>query len=797
MKRSPRSVSGALVGRRRELALVTASLRARSALVTLHGPGGVGKTALSSVAASTARASGRFPGGVVEVSLVGLTTVDARVLAARVAAGLGVVARAREGNDAVAAALAARGRALVVLDECEGVVDALGAVLPGWREAAADVAWLLTSRRALGFRDERVVTLEGLTTASAVALLTARLAHVRPGFAPAGSDVASLERIARALDGLPLALELASSTAASQPLAALAVALDAHPLRLAGAPDRRPRHRSLAAAVESSLADLGPAATADLAALATLRAPFDLDAAAAVVGRDAATVLPALVSRSLARVDDATGRHRLYAAVRAFALEHLDHAAALPRHAAHFSGCGERWARAFHDGDAGWARPHLDASVDDLFAAATWAGVTLAQRLTLVAALDAALTPRGGSDALDGLMEESVAWAAREGDDTALVRARTVRARGRFLRGQVALAEEDMVAARAATGADARARREAATLYSAVLRGAGRAGEARATADEAMADAVAAGDEEAWLRAAHQRASARAMAGERVAAREEYLALLATARSRGARRVEALCVSNLGVVSEDDGFLDEAALRFGQGIAAFAAVGERLLAAKITAALARVLVAQGALDEAAARVAEALAMAAELRDQETAIEAALVGARIGRLQGRHAEAAVAVEDAYATAWALRLYELAGVAAGMRTTGGAAAEREALRVGVGAYWFEAPGGGGGGGGGAGGGAGGGGGGRRVELGRRPSLRRVLAHLVAQRASAPGAAASVEALLAAGWPGERVLPEAGAERVYTAVRTLRAMGLATVLVRRDGGYALDPAVPLARG
>ncbi len=784
-----RSTPGALVGRRRELALLTTSLRARSALVTVHGPGGVGKTALAAVAAAAARASGRFPGGVVEVSLVGLTTADARVLAARVAAGLGVVARARVGHDAVAAALAARGRALVVLDECEGVVEALGVVLPGWREVAADVAWLLTSRRALGFRDERVVTLEGLTTASAVVLFAARLAHARPGFAPADSDVASMEHIARALDGLPLALELAASTAASQPLASLAASLVAHPLRLVGAPDRKARHRSLAAAVESSLADLGPAATADLAALATLRAPFDLDAAAAVMGRDATTVLSALVARSLARVDEVSGRHRLYAAVRAFALEHLDHADALARHAAHFSERGERWARAFHDGDAGWARPHLDAAVDDLFAAATWTGVSLAQRVTLVAALDAALTPRGGSDALDGLMDETVAWAEREGDDTALVRSRTIRARGRFLRGQVALAEEDVVAMRAATGAEGWARREAMVLHSAVLRGAGRAAEALAAAEEGMAAAEAAGDDDAWLRAAHQRASARVSMGDRVGAREEYLALLARARSRGARRVEALCLSNLGIVSEEDGALEEAALRFGLGIAAFVAVGERLLAAKITAGLARVLVAQGALDEGAARVAEATAMAAESRDQETAIEAALVGARISRLRGRSAEAAVAVEDAYATAWALRMYELAAVAAGMRAEGGAAGGGAgALRVGAGAYWFEAP---------SGSGGGGGGGGGRVELGRRPSLRRVLAHLVELRAREPGAAASVEVLLAAGWPGERVLPEAGAERVYTAVRTLRGMGLAAVLVRRDGGYALDPAVALAQG
>lgn len=777
---SPLASPHALVGRDDALALVVAALRAHAALVTILGPGGAGKTVLAAAAAAEARAAGSFPGGVVEVALGGVQTADARVLAARVAAALGLPARSRGGVDEVARGLAARGRALVVLDECEGCLDALTAALAPWRAAATDVAWLLTSRRALGFRDERVVALDGLAPADAVTLLTARVAHARPGWSPDVHDDDAIARIARSLDGLPLALELAASTAATQPLAAVAASLAAQPLGLTGGPDLAERHRSLRAAVTSSVAGLGPAGIDHLAALSTLRAPFDADAAAAVTGLplDAARALAAtFASRSLARAEGPAGRHRLFAAVRAFAAERADPAAAA-RHAAYFAARASRWTHAFHDGDAAWARPRLDASVDDLFAAVACPDASLSQRVTLVAALDAALTPRGGADALDGVLDDTVAHADRAGDPDARVRARVVRARGRFLRGLVALAHDDTSAARAVDGASTAARREAEILGSAVLRGAGRTDDARASAERAMDSARAEGDRDAWLRAAHQAASARAAAGDCVGAVEDYASLLAEARARGARRVEALCLANLGNVAEADGRLDEAALRLAQGVAAFTAAGEQLLTAKLVAGLARVHVRRGAIDEAQRRAHEATSMAAALRDEETAVEAALVCARIHRLRGRDAEAAVAIEDALATARLLGLDALTRAAESLRTAHGATPDA-ALRVGSGAYWFEAP------------------GGARVALSRRPSLRRVLAHLVALRASSPGAAASVMALLAAGWPGERVLPEAGAERVYTAVRTLRSMGLQAVLVRRDGGYALDPAVPLAQG
>jgi len=80
--------------------------------------------------------------------------------------------------------------------------------------------------------------------------------------------------------------------------------------------------------------------------------------------------------------------------------------------------------------------------------------------------------------------------------------------------------------------------------------------------------------------------------------------------------------------------------------------------------------------------------------------------------------------------------------------------------------------------------------RVLLMRRRSLRLVLRRLLEERLIRPGSALSVDDLLEAGWPGERVLPHAGAARVYVAVSTLRKLGLREFLVSRDDGYLLDP-------
>ncbi len=83
---------------------------------------------------------------------------------------------------------------------------------------------------------------------------------------------------------------------------------------------------------------------------------------------------------------------------------------------------------------------------------------------------------------------------------------------------------------------------------------------------------------------------------------------------------------------------------------------------------------------------------------------------------------------------------------------------------------------------------------VDLSRRATLKRVVVALARARVATPGEALDVNRVLEAGWPGERVLPEAATNRVYVAIATLRKLGLAGVLRTSDEGYLLDHAVPL---
>jgi hypothetical protein len=83
---------------------------------------------------------------------------------------------------------------------------------------------------------------------------------------------------------------------------------------------------------------------------------------------------------------------------------------------------------------------------------------------------------------------------------------------------------------------------------------------------------------------------------------------------------------------------------------------------------------------------------------------------------------------------------------------------------------------------------------VCLRRRRKLQPLLAALVAQRLSRPGIPIPVEALIACGWPDERVLPRAARARLHVAISSLRQMGLGPLLRHDRGGYLLDPAAPL---
>ncbi|MBI5535776.1 MAG: FHA domain-containing protein [Deltaproteobacteria bacterium] len=88
------------------------------------------------------------------------------------------------------------------------------------------------------------------------------------------------------------------------------------------------------------------------------------------------------------------------------------------------------------------------------------------------------------------------------------------------------------------------------------------------------------------------------------------------------------------------------------------------------------------------------------------------------------------------------------------------------------------------------------GDRVNIGRRGALMRVLSRLVEVRLQSPGSGLSMDAIISAGWPGEKMQYEAATARVYTTVQRLRTLGLQPILQTHDGGYRLDPAVRVLR-
>jgi predicted ATPase len=205
---------------------------------------------------------------------------------------------------AVTAALAPR-RGVLVLDNCEHLLEETAELATAVLDAAPEVSVLATSREPLGVDGEVVLPLAPLTD-DAVALLADRIAAVRPGWRPTEEDAAALAEIATALDGLPLALELAAARSRLLSLHELAGHLH-DSLTFAARVSRgglNP-HATLAAAIDWSLQLLAPAERDLLLRLWPFDGGVTVDAAETVypLGSDVLTLLGALVSRSVLTAD--------------------------------------------------------------------------------------------------------------------------------------------------------------------------------------------------------------------------------------------------------------------------------------------------------------------------------------------------------------------------------------------------------------------------------------------------------------------------------------------------------------
>ncbi|MCO1657840.1 ATP-binding protein [Pseudonocardia humida] len=237
------------VGRDADLGAVSALLR-DGRVVTLCGPGGVGKTRLAvHVAAAIA---GRYPDGALVVEFGGGGPAD---VAAALAAALGLSdLRAGSPAELVVDGLAVRHQ-LLVLDNCEHVADEVAAVVEAVVAGAPAVDVLATSREPLRVDGEQVHAVAPLDGAAAARLLADRLRAGDPAAVPGPGQAALVEQVCRRLDGLPLAVELAAGRAVHVGLAGLVEALE-HPHALdvlrGGRRTAAPRHRSLRDVVDWS-----------------------------------------------------------------------------------------------------------------------------------------------------------------------------------------------------------------------------------------------------------------------------------------------------------------------------------------------------------------------------------------------------------------------------------------------------------------------------------------------------------------------------------------------------------------
>ncbi|MBT2509604.1 tetratricopeptide repeat protein [Streptomyces sp. ISL-98] len=362
---APRGVPAQLtsfVGRTDELERI-GNLLASARLVTLSGPGGAGKTRLA------VEAAGRWAGTVCYVELAPLS--DAAQVPYAVLTALGVREsgfhdRAGDATERLLAALEGR-ELLLLLDNCEHLVEAAARLAGQLLAGCPGVRVLATSREALGITGEVLLPLDPLAVRSAAALFADRAAAVRPGFLP---DV-RVERICAALDGLPLAIELAAARLRTLTVDEIADRLDDR-FRLLSRGDRTkaPRHRTLRAVVEWSWELLDDEERRLARRLTVFAGGATLDAVERVCDvPDADDVLASLAEKSFVEVAD--GRWRMLDTIRVFCAERLagEEQALRAAHAAYFLDLAET-AEPFLRGDAQLAwLGRLDAEHANLLAA--------------------------------------------------------------------------------------------------------------------------------------------------------------------------------------------------------------------------------------------------------------------------------------------------------------------------------------------------------------------------------------------------------------------------------------------
>ena len=417
--REPRGLSHArtsFVGRSDAVNKV-AGLLTQYRLVTVTGPGGVGKTRLAGEVLG--RVAGRFADGVWVAELAAVT--DPALVPAVVATALGLHQPAGGPvADALAAHLARR-QLLLVLDNGEHVLDAVARFCATILLSADDIRILVTSREPLGLPEEAryrlpplgLPTPESPAQAEAVTLFVERARQIDPDLTLDGEAAAMVARLVQRLDGMPLAIELAAARVEALGLGQLLDRLDDRLLVSANraAPARQ---RSLDAAVDWSYQLLPEPEQRVFRYLCVFPGPFGLDAAEAVAGPDAGPAVLHLVDCSLlappAAGPDGRSRYWMLETLRGYGLRQLE--------------------------QAGEGRAAAAALTAHALSLAERAGEQLARR-------DTELSAARWLDAEDATVHQGLAWALDHDPPSALVLALALAPwwllRGRWVQGHALL----------------------------------------------------------------------------------------------------------------------------------------------------------------------------------------------------------------------------------------------------------------------------------------------------------------------------------------------------------------------
>jgi predicted ATPase len=294
--------SDAFIGRESELGELAEKLRSGARLVTLRGPGGMGKTRLA--VRYGWRSLEEWPGGVWFCDLTEARSRDG--IAAAVAQAMGVSLGAADPVVQVGHSIGGRGRTLMILDNFEQVTQHATATVAHWLERATDARFLVTSREALALGEEVGQLVEPLGGEPGVELFVERARTHRPGFVPEGPEAKAVREAVRLLEGMPLAIELAAARIRLMSPVQIVERMRERFRLLAGGGGGR--HGTLRAVIDGSWDLLAPWERTAFAQCAVFEGGFTLEAAEAVLDLSAwndapwtPDVVQSLVDRSLLR----------------------------------------------------------------------------------------------------------------------------------------------------------------------------------------------------------------------------------------------------------------------------------------------------------------------------------------------------------------------------------------------------------------------------------------------------------------------------------------------------------------